>query len=103
MGIDCSGLCFMAWMLSGILIHRDAHMPEGFPVRRIDRKALQKADLIFFPGHVAMYLGDGRYVHATGYIGDCCVRMNSLDPADPLCRHDLIDAVTECGSVFRYN
>jgi hypothetical protein len=65
LGIDCSGLCSMAYMLNGILIYRDAKIKEGFPIREITFNKLKKGDLIFFPGHVAMYLDDGNYVHAS--------------------------------------
>lgn len=37
------------------------------------------ADLLYFPGHVALYLGEGRYVHATALSGR--VVINSLDPS----------------------
>ena len=55
----------MAYMLNGILIYRDAEIKEGFPIREITFNKLKKGDLIFFPGHVAMYLDDGNYVHAS--------------------------------------
>ena len=99
-GIDCSGLVFMSWMEQGILIYRDAHIDERFPVRVIPREEVKKGDLIFFPGHVAMSLGGSRYIHATGAPASPRVRINSLDEADPDYRADLAENVTMCGSVF---
>ncbi len=99
-GIDCSGLTAMAYLLNGVVIWRDARMAEGYPVRPIPREALRPADLIFFPGHVAMYLGGGRYVHATARAGSDGVVVNSLDPAAPDYRPDLAGQITAFGSIF---
>ena len=100
LGIDCSGLAFMCILEQGILIYRDARIQEGYPVREIPREELQRGDLIFFPGHVAVFMGEGRYIHATGFAGTPHVTINSLSPDDPDYRADLADKITSCGSVF---
>ena len=99
-GIDCSGLVSMAYLLNGIVIYRDAGIKEGFPIRPIDPKDAKPGDLLFFPGHVAMYLGEGRYVHSTGRAGDDGVAINSLDPAAPDFRRDLLEKLSGAGSYF---
>lgn len=100
LGIDCSGLVFMAWWLNGVSLYRDAKIVEGYPVREIPLEALAPADLLFFPGHVALYLGEGRYLHSTARAGSCGVAVNSLDPAAPDFRADLAETITAAGSVF---
>lgn len=100
LGIDCSGLCSMAYMLCGILIYRDARIVEGFPIREIPLSEMKPGDLIFFPGHVAMYLGEGRYCHSTARAGADGVTYNSLDPNDPDYRADLKEKITAVGSYF---
>ena len=100
MGIDCSGMVSMAYMLCGVLIYRDAHIAEGFPIHAISREQLKKGDLLFFPGHVAMYMGDGLYCHSTAHAGDDGFTINSLDPASPLYREDLANGITQIGSYF---
>ena len=99
-GIDCSGLCSMAYMLCGILIYRDADIQEGFPLREIPIEQMKKGDLLFFPGHVAMYLGDGRFCHSTGREAFSGFAVNSLNPADPDYREDLQKNITKVGSYF---
>ncbi len=100
LGLDCSGLVFMAYFLNGILLYRDAKIVPGFPVRAIDPADLAPADLLFFPGHVALYLGGGRYLHSTARVGSSGVVVNSLDPASALYRPDLAGQRTAVGSVF---
>ena len=72
-GIDCSGLCSMAYMLNGVYIYRDASIEEQYPVKEIvsaeewsedPMKALSKlkpGDLIYFKGHIATV----SYTHLT--------------------------------------
>lgn len=100
MGIDCSGLCSMAYLLCGLVIWRDAAIKEGYPVRPIPRENMGPGDLLFFPGHVAMYLGDGRYIHATARAGDDGVVINSLCPGQAGYRADLAGSLTAVGSIF---
>lgn len=99
-GIDCSGLTSASYLLNGILIFRDARLREGYPVHEIDPKNKKPGDLLYFPGHIAMYLGDEMYIHSTGKIGSGGVVINSLCPESPLYRQDLADRLYAVGSVF---
>ena len=100
LGIDCSGLCSMSYMMNGVYIYRDAKIIEGYPVKEIPYQEKKKGDLLFFPGHVALYLGNGRYVHSTGKSGSDGVVENSLNHEDPDYREDLTKNLLAVGSIF---
>ncbi len=100
LGIDCSGLCSMSYLLNGIAIYRDAKIVDGFPIKPIPYEQAKEGDLLFFPGHVAMYLGNGRFIHSTAHAGTEGVCFNSLNPADPDFRADLLERLKGCGSIF---
>lgn len=100
LGIDCSGLCQMAYMLNGIIIYRDAKIVEGFPIKEIPIDEVKMGDLLYFPGHMAMYIGDYNYVHSTAKNGSDGVVINSLNPADDNYRKDLAHSLYAAGSIF---
>ncbi len=98
LGIDCSGLVSMAYLLNGIIIYRDAHIKPDFDLVEIEKEQMDVGDLLFFPGHVAMYMGGGRYLHSTGKAGSDGFDINSLDPNHPLYRQDLAEKISQVGS-----
>ena len=101
LGIDCSGLTSMAYMLNGIYIYRDAVLKPGFPVRQIPYECMKPGDLMYFPGHIAMYIGNGDYIHSTARAGSDGVVINSLNPESNLFRLDLAESLYAVGSVFK--
>ena len=73
-GLDCSGLIKQIWQRLGLadLPHQAANMAKlGVPVQLRD---IQVGDLIFFNttgkqnSHVGVYIGDGRFVHASSVL-----------------------------------
>ncbi|HEY9813781.1 MAG TPA: C40 family peptidase, partial [Candidatus Sericytochromatia bacterium] len=67
---DCSGLMQAAFASVGIWLPRDSYQQEDF-TQPISLEQLQPGDLIFFgtpqkTTHVALYLGEGRYIHSSG-------------------------------------
>jgi len=100
LGIDCSGLCSMAYLRNGVIIHRDASIKPEFCMKKIEYKDIKMGDLMFFPGHVAMYIEDGKFIHSTSRDGDEGVVLATLNPADPDYRRDLLEEMQYCGSIF---
>ena len=86
--------------MNGVLIHRDARIDPAYCMKPIPRERLRRGDLLFFKGHVAMYLGEERFVHSTGKAGSDGVVINSLDPAAPDYREDLATGILQMGSIF---
>jgi len=101
-GIDCSGLSLMSYMMSGILIWRDAEIVNGWPIHPIPFEKRKPGDLLYFPGHVAICLGGSRIIHSTGYYRNFGVCINTLDPSDTdvPCRADLAEKCLGAGSIF---
>ena len=99
-GIDCSGLTFMSYMLNGVLIYRDAQIESEYPVHEITIEDIKKGDLIYFKGHIAMYLGNQKYIHCTGHKNSFGCVINSLNPNDPDYRQDLAEGILAVGSIF---
>lgn len=75
-GIDCSGLCFMCYSLCGLLLYRDAE-PDARYVKKIPFDNLEPCDLIYYNGHVTMYIGDNEYIHSSATLGG--VTIGSFD------------------------
>ncbi|MDD3225068.1 MAG: SH3 domain-containing C40 family peptidase [Clostridium sp.] len=96
-GIDCSGICSMAYMLNGFIIYRDAELKEKY-MRSIDIKDVKKGDLIFFDGHVAMYIDKGKFIHSNGKYGGVCINSFNIDDEDY--RQDLENSIIGIGSIF---
>lgn len=80
---DCSGFVRTAYFSNGIILQRDASQ-QALTGKKIDPKKwmteAEPGDLIFIGTksgkvtHVAMYIGNGKYIHSSGR-----VKINSMD------------------------
>jgi NlpC/P60 family len=57
-GFDCSGLTTYAWGVAGQDLARQSRAQINAS-ERVERSAAQAGDLMFYPGHVMMFLGLG--------------------------------------------
>ena len=67
-GFDCSGLVHYAYGQLGIPVPRTSRAQRK-AVRHVGVSSVRRGDLLFFDtgwksGHVGIYVGDGRFVHA---------------------------------------
>jgi cell wall-associated NlpC family hydrolase len=67
LGIDCSGLVQVALGARGIACPRDSDMQERALGQPISLAGLQRGDLIFWKGHVAIALGRNSMIHANAF------------------------------------
>ncbi|HEX6500102.1 MAG TPA: NlpC/P60 family protein [Micromonosporaceae bacterium] len=81
-GYDCSGLTMAAWGAAGVSLPHNAAM-QWNQVAHISRSSLQPGDLVFYEnlGHVAIYVGSGKVIHAPTF-GDV-VKVSSVDMMPP--------------------
>ena len=86
----------------GVYAYRDAQIREGYALREIPVNQVKPGDLLFFKGHVAMYLGEEerQYIHSTAKAGSDGVDYNALSPQSPLYREDLANGILAAGSLF---
>jgi cell wall-associated NlpC family hydrolase len=81
-GFDCSGLIYYTFARQGVALPRTTYdmYDAGVPVPRDE---LQAGDIVFFqtlrpgPSHAGIYLGDGRFIHASR--GGRGVRITPMD------------------------
>jgi cell wall-associated NlpC family hydrolase len=64
-GFDCSGFTRFVYAHFGITLPHYSGAQFGMG-RRVSRRGLRPGDLLFFDGlgHVGMYIGSGRFIHA---------------------------------------
>jgi cell wall-associated NlpC family hydrolase len=75
-GLDCSALVQMAMTAAGLECPRDTDMQEsalGTDLGVNDLTGLQRGDLLFWKGHVAIARGDATMVHANGHHMDTVI------------------------------
>ena len=91
-GLDCSGFTKLTFLIHGIIIQRDASQQarHGFISNDVTFEKLQPGILLFFGKkdkstdktsitHVAIYIRNNEYIHASGMVGH-----NSFDSNSPI-------------------
>lgn len=80
-GFDCSGLVQYSYKRAGVVVPRNTKLQRKSS-RAVSHTRLKRGDLLFFnqagkrSGHVAIYVGDNRFVHAPS--SGKTVRVDSL-------------------------
>jgi cell wall-associated NlpC family hydrolase len=83
--MDCSGLTQQVYRLQGYQLPRDADQQQEALTPVASRTQLRPGDLLFWPGHTGMYIGDGDFIHSSPRNGG--VGINSFNP-----KHGTYDA-----------
>ncbi len=66
-GFDCSGFVQRLYRFIGLEIPRNSDQQRDFTETIEDFDHSTAGDLIFFKGHVALHLGNGKIIHANGH------------------------------------
>ncbi len=107
-GMDCSGFTKTIYFLNGILLPRDASQQVNVGEKiDIDKRLtkVQKGDLLFFGKlrddgseritHVALYLGNGEIIHATGE-----VKIQSLYEESPVFAKERLETLLQARRIL---
>jgi len=60
---DCSGLTSFAWAAAGVHLPHSSRAQYA-SLRRVPLDELQPGDVVYRPGHIGLYIGKGRMIHA---------------------------------------
>lgn len=63
-GVDCSGFTMLCYQQIGISLPHQSDM-QGNCGKQVSEAEMQPGDLIIYPNHVALYVGDGQIIHAS--------------------------------------
>jgi cell wall-associated NlpC family hydrolase len=66
-GIDCSGLAQVAHHACGIAAPGDSDLQEAMGSALPEHMPLERGDLIFWRGHIALIVDETRLIHANGH------------------------------------
>ncbi len=71
-GLDCSGLTQYCYSKAGISIPRNSE-DQSRAGRKVPVSEALPGDILWRPGHVAIYIGDNRYIHEPHSGAVCCI------------------------------
>lgn len=71
-GLDCSGLTQYCYSKAGISIPRNSE-DQARAGRKVPVSEASPGDILWRPGHVAIYIGDDRYIHEPHSGAVCCI------------------------------
>lgn len=69
-GLDCSGLTQYCYAQAGISIPRNSEDQSAFGTK-VPVSLAEPGDILWRPGHVAIFIGDDKYIHEP-YSGEVC-------------------------------
>jgi len=96
-GLDCSGFIQLVYGFHGVVLPRDSK-DQAKMGARVLRGKMRKGDLIFMPGHAAVYIGAGKIIHSSLKAGG--VKIESIEKSSHLYRPDIAKRITQIRRVL---
>lgn len=62
-GFDCSGFTQYVFRKAGVSLPRTS-AEQGRVGTKVSRSELRAGDLVYFPGHIGIYVGNGQFIHS---------------------------------------
>ena len=100
LGMDAQGLVAMTYLINGIMLPHEVKLSQDSPLHLVSEKEIKEGDVLFFHGSTGVYIGDGRFIHATDIVGGEGVVVSSLRNKDEDYRGDLAGQIVAVGSLF---
>ncbi len=100
LGIDAAGLVAMTYQLNGVSIPREIFFKPGGVLQPVQPDRMDEGDVLFFASTAGIYMGEGKFVHATEAPGAEGVVVSSLRPKDEEYRADLAGQIVTVGSLY---
>jgi hypothetical protein len=89
-GMDCSGMVQLVFNSLGYSQYRDSN-DQRKKGRTVSIESVRPGDLIFSPGHVCVYYGRGKIIHASARAGGLYIE--NLMPTMPDARGDIYETI----------
>ena len=100
MGIDGVGLAAMSYYLNGVAIPRETFIKPGTALHAIKLDEADEGDLLYFSDGVGVYMGNGKFVHASSASGMEGVMVSSMREKDPEYVPELAQHIVSVGSIY---
>ena len=100
LGLDAAGLVAMTYQLNGVVIPREVFFKPGGVLQPVQPDKLDEGDVIFFRDTAGIYMGEGKFVHATQTPGAEGVVVGSLRPRDEEYIEALAGQIVTVGSLY---
>ncbi len=100
LGMDAAGLVAITYALNGVSVPREVFFKPGGDVHPVPPGRMDEGDILYFHNTAAIYIGDGKFVHATEQNGAEGVLISSLRVKDEAYNKELATQIVAVASLF---
>ncbi len=100
LGLDASGLVSMTYKLNGVDVPREVYFKPGGEAHPVPSGRMDEGDILYFHNTAGIYIGDGKFVHATEQNGNEGVIISSLRTKDDAYCKELATQIVTVASLY---